>query len=169
MRTSRRGSYRCLSEGGRVRPYLQRGHVVIENVRPQVDCGRNRPKAVVGDEVTVGADLFRDGPDLLQAVVRYRAGGGRGAKAGRWREVPMVHLGNDSWEASFTPDRIGRWSFTIEAWTDRFSTWRGDLLRRVEVGQEVDLELQEGARLLEECREAAPARARDRIARPIEA
>ena len=143
--------------------------MVIENVRPQVDCGRYRPKAVVGDEVTVGADLFRDGPDLLQAVVRYRAVGGRGAKAGRWREVPMVHLGNDAWEASFTPDRIGRWSFTIQAWTDRFSTWRGDLLRRVEAGQEVDLELQEGARLLEECRDAAPARSRDRIARAIEA
>jgi starch synthase (maltosyl-transferring) len=148
-----------------VKPNLERGHVIIENVRPLLECGRYRPKAIVGDEVTVAADVFRDGPDLLQAVVRFR-GRGRGA---RWREARMTHVGNDAWEATFTPDRIGRWTFTIQAWTDRFSTWRRYLEKRVEAGQEVDLELEEGARLLEECLVAAPARSRERIAAAIEA
>lgn len=148
-----------------MKPYLERGHVVVENVRPLLDCGRYRPKAIVGDEVTVAADVFRDGPDLLRAVVRFR-GEGRGA---RWREAPMTHVGNDAWEGAFIPDRIGRWAFTIQAWTDRFSTWRRDLERRVEAGQEVDLELEEGARLLEECLVPAPARSRERIEAAIAA
>ncbi|MGH2693533.1 MAG: alpha-1,4-glucan--maltose-1-phosphate maltosyltransferase [Actinomycetota bacterium] len=146
-----------------MKPYLERGYVAIENVRPLLDCGRCRPKAIVGDEVTVAADLFRDGPDLLRAVVRWRVVGAKG----RWRESPMTQVGNDAWEASFTPDRVGRWSFTIQAWTDRFSTWRRYLERRVEAGQEIDLELEEGARLLEECLEAAPTRSRERIAAAI--
>ncbi len=43
----------------------------------------------------------------------------------------------------------GRHRYTIEAWTDRFGTWRRDLIKRAQAGQNVDLELQEGAALLE--------------------
>ena len=43
----------------------------------------------------------------------------------------------------------GRWQFLVEAWTDRAATWRDELRRRVEGGEE-DLasELAEGAALL---------------------
>ena len=46
--------------------------VVIENVQPQVDCGRFPVKRTVGDRVSVTADIFTDGHDILYAVLRHR-------------------------------------------------------------------------------------------------
>ena len=66
--------------------------IVIEAVRPSVECGRFRAKAVVGDRVPVTADIFRDGTAELGAVVRYRRAG-----ASRWAEAPLTHEGNDAW------------------------------------------------------------------------
>ncbi len=132
--------------------YIKRGRVFIENVRPQVDCGRYRVKAVVGDDVRVTADILRDGPDLLQAAIRYRGPSDR-----RWNEAALTHAGNDVWEGSFSPGEIGRFRYTIEAWTDHFATWRSYLVKRVEAGQVVDLELAEGAGLIEARLPSVPA------------
>src|SRR5574338_24899 len=41
--------------------------VVIESVRPQVDCGRYPVKRAVGEEVLVEADVFTDGHDAVVA------------------------------------------------------------------------------------------------------
>src|SRR5205085_8339095 len=42
--------------------------------QPAIDGGtRYAPKRCVGDTVTVSADIFRDGHEILRAVVRYRA------------------------------------------------------------------------------------------------
>jgi starch synthase (maltosyl-transferring) len=142
----------------------KKGHVVIENVRPQVDCGLHRAKAVVGDVVEVTADIFRDGPAVLKAVVRYR-----GPNDAKWQESPMEHLGNDAWTGSFRPSEIGRWRYTIEAWTDHFATWRRGFMKKVEAGQDVDLEIEEGARLLEARLRKVPAKERGPLNAAIEA
>ena len=44
---------------------------------------------------------------------------------------------------------MGCFSYTIEAWTDHYATWRRNLIKKVEAGDEVDLEIEEGARLIE--------------------
>jgi starch synthase (maltosyl-transferring) len=147
-----------------VRSYLNRGHVVIERLQPEVDCGRYRAKAVLGDEITVSADIVRDGPALLSAVVRYRGPGDS-----RWREAPMSFVDDDRYTGTFTPDRIGRWSYTVESWTDAFGTWRRDLAKRVEAGQAVDLELEEGAALLERSLRSIPARSRKTVEQALTA
>ena len=54
----------------------------------------------------------------------------------------------DRWYGSFVVDRVGRWSFTIEAWTDLFGTWRRDLRKKVDAEQDVRVELLEGAELV---------------------
>ena len=140
------------------------GHVVIENVEPSVDCGRFRVKSVVGDQVEVAADIFRDGPDLLQAVIRYR-----GPQHSKWQETPMTPLENDRWTGSFSTDHTGRWRFTIEAWTDEFGTWRRKLLKKLEVGENVDLELEEGARFIEARVSAIPAKERKDVEAAVKA
>jgi starch synthase (maltosyl-transferring) len=145
-----------------VKSFLRKGHVIIENVEPQVDCGRWRAKAITGDEVQVSADLYRDGPFVLAATVRYRGPGDK-----RWSEARMSHVDNDRWAGSFVPDRIGVWEFAVEAWTNRFATWRGDLIKRVQAAQDVDLELQEGAQLLEDHLRALPASERKPIKETI--
>ena len=122
---------------------------------PMIDCGRYPAKRTVGDLVTVGADIFRDGHDVLRAVARYCP-----PDASTWREVPMrrvdAHLDGDRWEGHFEVDQTGRWSWTIEAWTDPFATWRGEIERKVAFGQE-DLsgELSEGVVLLEQAAQRA--------------
>ncbi|HEY6692335.1 MAG TPA: alpha-1,4-glucan--maltose-1-phosphate maltosyltransferase [Solirubrobacteraceae bacterium] len=117
---------------------------------PTVDGGRYPAKRCVGDTVTVTADVFRDGHEILRAVVRYKA-----PDAGRWLEAPMrpvdAHINGVLWEGEFTVETAGRWEWTIEAWGDLFATWRDELQRKYAAGQD-DLagELSEGVVLLED-------------------
>ena len=132
--------------------------IVIQLPAPAVDGGRYPAKRVVGDTVDVSADVFRDGHEILRAVVRYRAPGSR-----RWVESPLrpidAHVDGVRWEGEFSVDTMGRWQWTIEAWTDVFATWRDELQRKVDAGQE-DLagELSEGVVLLEQAAGARQGR-----------
>lgn len=120
-------------------------HLVIEQVTPEVDGGRHAPKRVVGDVCQVGAAIFRDGHDLLAARVRYR-----GPDDDRWRTAPLTYAyDSDRWSGSFPLDRVGRWTFTVEGWTDRWGSWRAGLEKKLAAGMDVHVELLEGALLLE--------------------
>ena len=125
-------------------PDVKKGHIAVQNVSPQVDGGSRRAKAVVGDAVRVEADIFRDGTSLLGVVIRYKSAGDS-----RWGEAPMTQGDDDRWWGHFQPTGVGVCKYTIEAWTDRFATWRRDLSKKVEAGQDVAVELEEGALLLE--------------------
>ena len=111
----------------------------------------------------VAADIFRDGTDVLQAVVRYRGPG-----SSKWSEAPLRHVGNDRWEGAFQPTKLGTWEYQIEAWTDHFATWRRDLVKRAEAGQEIDLELEEGARHLGRRLPLVPDRQKKTLEKAIE-
>ncbi|HYH79933.1 MAG TPA: alpha-1,4-glucan--maltose-1-phosphate maltosyltransferase [Longimicrobium sp.] len=117
--------------------------VVIEYVEPELDCGRYAAKREVGDTVQVLADIFKEGHDAISAAVRYRP-----EDEPEWREAPMAFWDNDRWKGSFTVDRNCRWLFTVVAWTDWFGTWQGELRKKYDAGQNVTLELFEGAQLV---------------------
>jgi starch synthase (maltosyl-transferring) len=125
-------------------PKTTPARIQIQEVRPQVDCGRYPVKRTVGDAVEVTARIFRDGHETLGATVRHKLPG-----ATRWSEAPLEPLGNDLWSGSFEVDRPGLWSFRIEAWVDRVASFQEELRRKVAAGQ-ADLagELSEGAVLL---------------------
>jgi starch synthase (maltosyl-transferring) len=130
--------------------------IQIQDAWPQVDGGRYPYKRTLGDRVEVGADIFKDGHDILRAVARYRRTGTR-----KWLERPLHLLGNDRWAGDFEVDELGRWQFTIEAWVDRYATLLDELDRKI-AAEQVDLtgELSEGEALfgagtLEEWRERA--------------
>jgi len=120
------------------------GRIVIVDPRPRTLSGRHPAKAVIGQPTTVSADIFRDGHDLLAARVGWRPEG-----ESKWRYAPMVDEGNDRWTATVEPSSLGRHELRIEAWTDRFATWRRDVLVKQGAGQDISVELQEGALLLE--------------------
>ena len=61
--------------------------IQIEHPEPIVDCGRYPAKRTVGDTVAVSADIFRDGHEVLRAVVRWR-----GPAETDWNEAPMRHV-----------------------------------------------------------------------------
>jgi starch synthase (maltosyl-transferring) len=119
--------------------------VQIQHVEPVVDCGRYPAKAVVGDTVAVGADVFREGHDKVAACVRYR-----GPSDSGWREAPLALDVNDRWFGSFPVDEMGAWRYQVMAWTDHYATWLDGLQKKVAAGQEdLDLDLEMGSLLLE--------------------
>ena len=129
----------------------------IRTAEPVVDAGRYAPKRCVGDTVTVAADVFRDGHEMLRAVVALQ-GARRRALAASARCTPSTPTTTAcAGRGEFTPrDARARGSSTVEAWIDPFATWRDELQRKVGAGQE-DLagELSEGRVLLEQALERA--------------
>jgi starch synthase (maltosyl-transferring) len=118
--------------------------LVIENLTPQLDGGRYPIKRLLGKVVDVGVNIFKDGHDLIAAHILYRPVG-----AAEFRSAPLTyHFDVDRWFGSFKPDRLGRWEYTVEAWPDRYGTFRSDLGKRLNAGQDVRSELLEGADIL---------------------
>ena len=125
------------------------GRVVIEDVRPSVDCGRLPAKATAGLPLEISATVIADGHDLLLGWVRHGKPVPHGHPATGWREQALEAAGNDRYRASLVPARAGPHSFEIVAVPDDYGTWLRDLRLRFEAGQEVGLELEEGALLAE--------------------
>ncbi|MFN2400439.1 MAG: alpha-1,4-glucan--maltose-1-phosphate maltosyltransferase [Gemmatimonadaceae bacterium] len=119
--------------------------MVIECVTPILDGGRFPIKRIVGDALLVSADIFKDGHDIIAARVRYRAQNERD-----WRYAPMTHdYSKDRWFGGFRLDQVGTWTYSVEAWTDEFTTWRSELGKKLKDGQNVGIELLEGAALVD--------------------
>ncbi|MFL5576972.1 MAG: maltotransferase domain-containing protein, partial [Gemmatimonadaceae bacterium] len=142
-------------------------HLVIENVTPELDCGRFPVKRIVGDVCVVAADIYKDGHDLLRARARFR-----GPSDAEWRYVPLAYdFPSDRWTGAIPLGEVGGWTFGIEAWTDAFATWRDKLEKKVAAGQDVAVELLEGAALVEQSarrvRFGEARRALDRFAAAI--
>jgi starch synthase (maltosyl-transferring) len=134
--------------------------IIIEQVTPAVDGGRYAAKRLLGDEVTVTAIAYREGHDLVTGRLRYRGPGER-----RWRQAPMEYdLNFDRLSGWFMADRIGAWSFAVDAWTDRFATWQADLAKRMAAQQDLAEDLREGSALLAAAGRAATGEAQATLA-----
>ncbi len=70
---------------------------VIENVQPLLDGGRYPIKRIVGEDLVVEADIFKDGHDVVAAVLKWRVLG-----KPAWRETPMIFVDNDRWRGVCT-------------------------------------------------------------------
>ena len=90
------------------KPNEGRSRVVIETVEPQINCGLFAIKRIIGDLVTVEADVFGDGHDHVRARLLWKEEGASG-----WESVDMRPLGNDRWRGEFTVDKIGRYRYTL--------------------------------------------------------
>jgi starch synthase (maltosyl-transferring) len=118
--------------------------ILIERVEPAVDDGRYPCKREVGDRLEVSADIFKEGHDLLDAVILYRP-----RDESRWIQAPMRPAGNDRWAGQIPLERNTRYTFTIEAWTDVFGSWVDEIERRLAAGQtDLGSELLEGRELV---------------------
>jgi starch synthase (maltosyl-transferring) len=137
--------------------------IVIADVQPEIDGGRYAVKREIGDWLQVAADVFRDGHGVLAAVLRYRAPGEES-----WQETALVLDSNDRWTGSFPLDRIGRWEYTIAAWTDRWASWLLDARKKADAGLAIDLELIEGRRLVKEAIARAQPADRNRLHSAVE-
>lgn len=119
--------------------------ITIEDVYPEIDSGRFAVKREVGDTMDVYATIFKDGHDLLSAVVMCRR-----ADSQEWWEVPMVQVneGEQRWGGTLYFWENTRYVYTIEAWVDEYGTWVDGLIKKLDAGQQVGVELEEGARMI---------------------
>ena len=129
-------------------PLLQGRHPVL-HVSPSVDSGRRPAAAVVGEAIPVVAACIREGHDALGAHVVLRRPDGTVAERLR------ASRDGDAFSATVRPDAMGAWSFDIETWGDPWSTWLHRAEAKVPVGVDVELELAEGAVLLDAAAKAA--------------
>jgi starch synthase (maltosyl-transferring) len=109
-----------------MKPAEGRQRVVIEEVQPQVNCGRYAARRFLGDQVEVRAAIFSDGHDHVAAELLYKR-----EDEHAWHATRMTALVNDMWVGSFPVDALGPWRFTIRAWVDHFDTWYADLRKRL--------------------------------------
>ncbi|MHC1727359.1 MAG: alpha-1,4-glucan--maltose-1-phosphate maltosyltransferase [Syntrophobacteraceae bacterium] len=121
----------------------QRARVIIENVRPSVDCGQFPAKRIVGDRVVVTADVFADGHDAIAAKLLYRGPGDS-----EWTRTQMRFVVNDTWSAEFTVYEQGIYHFTVEARVDHFRTWQNGLRKKHGADQDVSMDILIGAELV---------------------
>lgn len=133
--------------------------VVIARVEPEIDGGRFPIKRTIGERVQVRADIFADGHDKLGALLLYRA-----AEKSAWRGEEMRLVKNDRWEAQFRVESLGRYHYTILGWVDAFATWRGGLEKSFAAGQDVAIDVEIGADLVQ----AAADRAQGADAQKLE-
>jgi len=130
------------------------GRIPITGVHPVVDCARRPAKAVVGETFEVRATVFREGHDAVACNVVLRDPGG---SKGPWTPMHPLAPGTDRWGADVTPTAEGRWSMAVEAWSDPYGTWHHDAPIKVEAGVDVELMLEEGARLFTRAAKGVPA------------
>src|SRR3954454_14259664 len=118
---------------------------VIENLQPLVDGGRYMVKRVVGDDLAVEADVFKDGHDVVAAVLKWRRLGDA-----LWHDTPMAHIDNDRWRGVCTLYENAIYEYTVEAWTDTFTGWQHEFAKKFEAGiTDLTSEALEGAALVE--------------------
>jgi starch synthase (maltosyl-transferring) len=140
------------------RPDEGRKRVVIERVQPEIDCGQFPAKRIVGDTVLVEADIFADGHEALAAVLLFRKEGNA-----RWTETRMKTLVNDRWQGQFQASEIGTYRYTVQAWIDRFESWRQNLAKKIEAKQDIAIDLLAGIELVEASSKRAPEADRKRL------
>ena len=116
--------------------------IIIEDVSPQINAGRYAVKREVGDTMDVTATIFKEGHDLLKAVILCRH-----ADSNEWWETPMtqVNQGLSQWYGQLWFGDNKRYIYTIEAWVDEYGTWLDGTGKKLDAGQDISLELVEGA------------------------
>ncbi|CAN7194320.1 maltotransferase domain-containing protein [Neorhizobium sp. LjRoot104] len=132
--------------------------LAIEKITPSVDDGRFVVKRVVGETVTVEADIFGDGHDPLAAALKWRA-----ADETEWNEERMQLVLNDRWSAEFTLKRMGRHEFLIEAWRNPFAIFRYEFVKKHEARLDLRLEIQEGINLVLDALDNSSGRIKTRL------
>ena len=126
--------------------------VVIDYVSPNVNGGDFYIKRVVNEIVNVDAHILSDGHDVIAASVLFKH-----EKEKRWSASRMHLVVNNEWQASFTVEKQGFYTYKVEAWVDYALNWQHGIERKIDDNQHVKSELLEGILFLKEVRKKADA------------
>jgi starch synthase (maltosyl-transferring) len=119
--------------------------LVIQDIRPRTPSPGHYAKAVTGEAVRVRAVVLKEGHDLLTGRVQLFVGRRRAPVS----VAALRPLGEDEWEAVVVPTEIGPHRIVVQAWTDRYATWVYKVETKLNAGQPIPVEIDEGVLLLE--------------------
>ncbi|MFN3548394.1 MAG: alpha-1,4-glucan--maltose-1-phosphate maltosyltransferase [Mesorhizobium sp.] len=122
---------------------LAERRIAIEGIDPEIDGGRFPAKTAQGYPFPVEVDVFGEGHDVIDAALLWRRKG-----SNQWTEAPLEFVVNDRWRAEIVFPTIGDHEYTVIAWRDLFAGWRRDIEKKLAAGQQVSLEVVEGATLV---------------------
>jgi starch synthase (maltosyl-transferring) len=133
------------------------GRYPIIDIDPVVEGGRYPVKAVVGETFTVSVTAFREGHDAMSVEVQFLPPGADTAEefAPGEPDGPLVRLSEvgpyqpNRWTADVSLDREGDWVYYVISWGDPYETWKHKAEIKLPAGIDVELELEEGARVLD--------------------
>jgi starch synthase (maltosyl-transferring) len=122
------------------------GRIPVLDVKPLVDGGRFPVKAVTGEQIPVSAVVFREGHDAVAATAVLIDPDGQLHTQVR---LTPASDGSDLFTGQLRPDRVGQWTYRVEGWSDPYGTWDHDATIKIAAGVDVEVMLEEGARLFE--------------------
>src|SRR5438874_694379 len=121
---------------------------VIENLEPLIDGARYPIKRVIGEDLMVEADIFKEGHDVVAAALKWRMVGET-----RWHETPMKLIVNDRWRGACTFYENAIYEYTVEAWIDAFTSWQHEFSTKFKAGVfPLRSDALEGAALIEDAK-----------------
>ena len=112
---------------------------VVRDIWPIVENGRYPIKRVVGDQIHVWFDTFADGHDVVRGGLRFKHESER-----KWTYKSANDIGNDRWHAIFEVSKQGYYTYEPLGWIDYALTWQHGITKKIDAGQSVVVELQEG-------------------------
>ncbi|QDO90455.1 alpha-1,4-glucan--maltose-1-phosphate maltosyltransferase [Ornithinimicrobium ciconiae] len=125
------------------------GRIPVQEVSPAVDGGARPTKSVVNELFAITATVFREGHDKVNATVVLTDPDG----VEHHVRMHLLNPGLDHWGTTIFANREGIWSYRVEGWSDPYATWHHDAIIKIEAGVDVELMLEEGARVLERARD----------------
>lgn len=121
----------------------KRNRAVIENISPLVSSGKHAVKRVKNEKLSIEADVFADGHDVVNSWLFYKHKSEK-----KWKNTPLAHIVNDRWQVDLIPEKEGMYTYYLEAWVDYALNWQHELRRKVKGGQNVEVELLDGLQYL---------------------
>jgi starch synthase (maltosyl-transferring) len=118
------------------------GRFAILDVSPVVSEGRPA-KGAVNEPIIIKATATREGHDALGVNVLVTD------PKGATTTLRAQLFSNDNYGAEFSPTEIGLWNFRVEAWDDIWGSWHHAAGLKVPAGVDVEVELEDGARIFE--------------------
>ncbi len=133
----------------------------MTRLTPALPDPRWNPKAFSGEVVPFRATVFREGHDLVGAMLVLTSPSGVRQR----HRMTALAAGTDRWEAKVRLDELGTWRWRVTGFGDEVGTWVHDAELKIDAGVDVELMYEIGARLAERAAKEAgrPAAVRKRL------
>jgi starch synthase (maltosyl-transferring) len=125
---------------------LKSGRISISALKPEVDGGRYKAKAYLGEVIPFGATVFREGHDEVGANLVLSSPTGKISTT----RLAESFSGTDFYTCKLKLEELGTYSFQMVAFGDNYKSWHHNATVKIAIGQDESLMILEGLRILEQ-------------------